>query len=145
MIWILHGLTTAEAEPRLNNFLRAAVGNGHSAVLIIHGKGLHNGGQRGVLKRFTHDLLKRHRAVQSILLGATKRRRPPARFMFYCDAKRSDKIMNIRAVGNRRFRSRRTADTPDAEPLVSGMEGLKTLQVIEAIQSSAASNAIVFI
>ena len=33
----------------------------------------------------------------------------------------------------------------NAEPLVSGMEGLKTLQVIEAIQSSAANNEIVFI
>ena len=68
----LHGLTTAEAEPRLNNFLRAAVGGGHSAVLIIHGKGLHSGGQRGVLKRFTHDLLKRHRAVKAFCSAQPK-------------------------------------------------------------------------
>ena len=54
----LHGCTTAEAEPLLTDFLLGALDAGDSALLIIHGKGLHSGKVGGVLKQFTLGWLK---------------------------------------------------------------------------------------
>lgn len=47
----LHGMTAAEAKPRLADFIDHCASNGQLCVRIVHGKG-HGSGQRGpVLKR----------------------------------------------------------------------------------------------
>ena len=61
----LHGRTIAEAEPLLDDFVRNATIANRSALLIIHGKGLHSGGTRGVLKLFTLNWLKQQAPVKA--------------------------------------------------------------------------------
>ena len=68
----LHGHTTAEAQKLLANFLLDAGESGDSAILIIHGKGLHSGGAGGVLKRFTLDWLKRQPEVKAFCSALPK-------------------------------------------------------------------------
>lgn len=55
----IHGMTTAEAEEALANFLQSSINAGYKKLLIIHGKGKHSV-QDPVLKRLTHDFLERH-------------------------------------------------------------------------------------
>jgi DNA-nicking Smr family endonuclease len=47
----LHGMTVAEAQPRLINFINHCVARNHECVRIIHGKGLGSGERGPVLKR----------------------------------------------------------------------------------------------
>ena len=56
----LHGFTVDEARRRADEFLRAAQAMGLSKVLIIHGKGNHSEGGRGVLKGSIRDYLASH-------------------------------------------------------------------------------------
>jgi DNA-nicking Smr family endonuclease len=46
----LHGMTVAEAGPRLEVFLRTMRARGERCVLVIHGKGQHSQGGVGVLR-----------------------------------------------------------------------------------------------
>ena len=46
----LHGMTLAEARPRLEAFLDEAVKNGKRCVRVVHGKGLGSGARGAVLK-----------------------------------------------------------------------------------------------
>ena len=55
----LHGMTLAEAEPRLRDFVEYSIQRGHLCVRIIHGKG-RGSGQRGpVLKMAVNRWLRR--------------------------------------------------------------------------------------
>ncbi len=56
----LHGLTVEEATLRADQFLRSAHARGLSKVLIIHGKGNHSEGGKGVLKGSIRDFLASH-------------------------------------------------------------------------------------
>lgn len=47
----LHGMTVAEAKPRLVDFINHCVARGHECVRIVHGKGLGSGDRGPVLKR----------------------------------------------------------------------------------------------
>ena len=46
----LHGMTVAEARPRLADFIDYSVKQGHSCVRVVHGKGLGSGDRGPVLK-----------------------------------------------------------------------------------------------
>ena len=46
----LHGMTVAEAKPRLANFIEDAVLTGKTCVRVVHGKGLGSGERGPVLK-----------------------------------------------------------------------------------------------
>ncbi len=61
----LHGYTIAQARPRLSNFLTTARNARHSAILIVHGKGLHSDKTGGTLKQFTINWLKQRPAVKA--------------------------------------------------------------------------------
>lgn len=55
----LHGMTLAEAEPRLRDFIDYSIQSGHLCVRVIHGKG-RGSGQRGpVLKKAVNRWLRR--------------------------------------------------------------------------------------
>jgi len=47
----LHGMTVAEAKPRLVDFINHCVARNHECVRIVHGKGLGSGDRGPVLKR----------------------------------------------------------------------------------------------
>jgi DNA-nicking Smr family endonuclease len=47
----LHGMTLAEAKPRLENFVRRCASNNKLCIRIVHGKGLGSGDRGPVLKR----------------------------------------------------------------------------------------------
>ncbi|MDA7961923.1 MAG: Smr/MutS family protein [Gammaproteobacteria bacterium] len=68
----LHGLTTAEAEKALSDFLRAAAAKGAKAALVIHGKGLRSGGKGGVMKRFVLGWLKKRGEVKAFCSAVGK-------------------------------------------------------------------------
>ena len=72
----LHGYTIAQAKTQLSNFLARATQARYSAVLIIHGKGLHGDTHGdtagGTLKRFTIDWLKRQAAVKAFCAAQPK-------------------------------------------------------------------------
>ena len=53
----LHGLTSAEAEIALKNFLSNSKKRGYSKVCIIHGKGIHSNGE-SVLKKVVDNVLR---------------------------------------------------------------------------------------
>jgi DNA-nicking Smr family endonuclease len=59
----LHGLTLAEARPRLDAFLEDAVRNGKRCVRIVHGKGLGSGPRGAVLKPNVDRWLRRRETV----------------------------------------------------------------------------------
>ncbi len=55
----LHGMTVAEAQPRLRDFIEYSIQRGHLCVRVIHGKG-RGSGQRGpVLKMAVNRWLRR--------------------------------------------------------------------------------------
>lgn len=47
----LHGMTLAEAKPRLEKFVRRCASNNKLCIRIVHGKGLGSGDRGPVLKR----------------------------------------------------------------------------------------------
>lgn len=47
----LHGMTVAEAEPRLADFVAGCTAQGRECIRIVHGKGLGSGARGPVLKR----------------------------------------------------------------------------------------------
>jgi len=54
----LHGMTVAEAKPRLADFIEHCVANGQLCVRIVHGKGLGSGNRGPVLKRSVNRWLR---------------------------------------------------------------------------------------
>ena len=55
----LHGMTVAEAKPRLKDFIQYSASRGHLCVRVVHGKG-HGSGERGpVLKNAVNRWLRR--------------------------------------------------------------------------------------
>lgn len=61
----LHGHSASQAERALGRFLPRAFAAGHTALLVVHGKGLRSGQSGGVLKTVTHRYLKQQPAVQA--------------------------------------------------------------------------------
>ncbi|MCL2792712.1 MAG: Smr/MutS family protein [Spirochaetaceae bacterium] len=53
----LHGLTSAEAEIELKEFLSESKRKGYTKVCVIHGKGIHSNGE-GVLNKVVDNILK---------------------------------------------------------------------------------------
>ena len=54
----LHGMTTAEAKPRLADFIEYSVMQGNLCVRIVHGKGLGSGDRGPVLKNAVNRWLR---------------------------------------------------------------------------------------
>jgi DNA-nicking Smr family endonuclease len=55
----LHGLTSAEAEIELKNFLSNSKKKGYIKVCVIHGKGIHSGGGgESILKKVVDNVLR---------------------------------------------------------------------------------------
>jgi DNA-nicking Smr family endonuclease len=67
----LHGLTTAEAQPRLATFLREKRARGERCVLVIHGKGEHAPGGHGILRGEISAWLSQGPAKESVVAFAT--------------------------------------------------------------------------
>ena len=59
----LHGLTVAEAKPRLADFIENCAREGHLCVRIVHGKGLGSGQRGPVLKNSVNRWLRKWDAV----------------------------------------------------------------------------------
>jgi DNA-nicking Smr family endonuclease len=59
----LHGMTVAEAKPRLAGFLEDCVRQGRLCVRVVHGKGRGSGERGPVLKRSVDKWLRRWDAV----------------------------------------------------------------------------------
>ena len=59
----LHGLTVAEAKPRLADFIEYSARSGKTCVRIVHGKGLGSGDRGPVLKRKVARWLRQWDAV----------------------------------------------------------------------------------
>lgn len=59
----LHGMTLAEAEPRLRDFIELAVLRGHLCVRVVHGKGRGSGHRGPVLKQAVFRWLRRWKNV----------------------------------------------------------------------------------
>ena len=59
----LHGLTAAQVEPALREFLAAALHERARVVRVIHGKGLRSGNRGPVLKQVANAYLQRVSAV----------------------------------------------------------------------------------
>lgn len=55
----LHGMTVAEAKPRLADFIDYCATNGQLCVRVVHGKGLGSGNRGPVLKRSVNHWLKK--------------------------------------------------------------------------------------
>lgn len=55
----LHGMTVAEAKPRLEAFVRRCASNGKLCIRIVHGKGLGSGERGPVLKQAVNRWLRR--------------------------------------------------------------------------------------
>lgn len=55
----LHGMTVAEARPRLKDFIEYSILQGHRCVRVIHGKGLGSGDRGPVLKMAVNRWLRR--------------------------------------------------------------------------------------
>jgi DNA-nicking Smr family endonuclease len=53
----LHGLTSIEAEIELKNFLSNSKKKGYIKVCVIHGKGIHSGGE-SILKKVVDNVLR---------------------------------------------------------------------------------------
>jgi DNA-nicking Smr family endonuclease len=54
----LHGMTIAEAKPRLQTFVERCARNGKLCIRIVHGKGLGSGNRGPVLKKAVNRWLK---------------------------------------------------------------------------------------
>lgn len=59
----LHGMTVAEARPRLEAFIEDSLTGGRRCVRIVHGKGLGSGARGPVLKAAVNRWLRRWDAV----------------------------------------------------------------------------------
>ena len=59
----LHGMTLAEAKPRLEKFVHRCAGNNKLCIRIVHGKGLGSGLRGPVLKKGVDRWLRRWDAV----------------------------------------------------------------------------------
>jgi len=59
----LHGMTVAEAKPRLTDFIDNCVRQGLLCVRIVHGKGLGSGHRGPVLKNSVYHWLRKWNAV----------------------------------------------------------------------------------
>ena len=59
----LHGMTAAEAKPRLLEFLESCVRDGKLCVRVVHGKGLGSGARGPVLKQKVNRWLRQWDAV----------------------------------------------------------------------------------
>jgi len=59
----LHGMTVAEAKPRLAEFINSCAAHGQLCVRIVHGKGLGSGQRGPVLKRNVNRWLQQWDAV----------------------------------------------------------------------------------
>ncbi len=59
----LHGMTLAEAKPRLTDFIENSVRQGHLCVRIVHGKGLGSGERGPVLKSAVNRWLRKWESV----------------------------------------------------------------------------------
>ena len=59
----LHGMTAAEAKPRLLEFLESCVREGKLCVRVVHGKGLGSGARGPVLKQKVNRWLRQWDAV----------------------------------------------------------------------------------
>ena len=55
----LHGMTLAEAKPRLRDFIQYSAEQGHLCVRVVHGKGLGSGQRGPVLKGAVNAWLRR--------------------------------------------------------------------------------------
>ena len=63
----LHGMTVAEAGPRLADFIAASSAHRQECIRIIHGKGMGSGERGPVLKRNVNRWLRQHSAVQAFV------------------------------------------------------------------------------
>ncbi len=59
----LHGMTLAEAKPRLTDFIEYAASQGKLCVRVVHGKGLGSGNRGPVLKNAVNRWLRRWDSV----------------------------------------------------------------------------------
>ncbi len=59
----LHGMTLAEAKPRLTDFIDYSVMQGHLCVRVVHGKGLGSGDRGPVLKNAVNRWLRKWDSV----------------------------------------------------------------------------------
>ena len=59
----LHGMTVAEAKPRLAEFIDGCVRDSKLCVRVVHGKGLGSGGRGPVLKQKVNRWLRRWNSV----------------------------------------------------------------------------------
>lgn len=59
----LHGMTAAEAKPRLLEFLESSARDGNLCVRVVHGKGLGSGARGPVLKQKVNRWLRQWDAV----------------------------------------------------------------------------------
>jgi len=59
----LHGMTVAEAKPRLTDFIDGCVRDGKLCVRVVHGKGLGSGRRGPVLKQKVDRWLRRWNSV----------------------------------------------------------------------------------
>ena len=59
----LHGMTVAEARPRLADFIDYSVLQGHLCVRVVHGKGLGSGNRGPVLKNAVNRWLRKWDSV----------------------------------------------------------------------------------
>ena len=59
----LHGMTVAEAKPRLADFIENSVRNGRLCVRIVHGKGLGSGERGPVIKNSVNRWLRQWEPV----------------------------------------------------------------------------------
>lgn len=59
----LHGMTVAEAKPRLQTFIESCVRDGNLCVRVVHGKGLGSGTRGPVLKQKVNRWLQQWDAV----------------------------------------------------------------------------------
>lgn len=55
----LHGMTLAEAKPRLKDFINYSAQQGHLCVRVVHGKGLGSGDRGPVLKKAVNAWLRK--------------------------------------------------------------------------------------
>ncbi|MEL7185223.1 MAG: Smr/MutS family protein [Pseudomonadota bacterium] len=55
----LHGMTLAEAKPRLKDFINYSAQQGHLCVRVVHGKGLGSGERGPVLKSAVNSWLRK--------------------------------------------------------------------------------------
>ena len=59
----LHGMTVAEAKPRLADFIEYSVSQRHLCVRVVHGKGLGSGHRGPVLKQAVNRWLRKWKSV----------------------------------------------------------------------------------